>query len=120
MAVTHCTTCGHPMRPSTKTLVQMPGTRRHVGRGLCRRCHDDAGTQDELIDHTPINRTWDDLAEELEVMLQRTTDPNVIASTLSMKPKAIARSAHRHGRTDLARIFWAYDRQQWRTKRRAS
>lgn len=83
---------------------------RWLGRGMCRRCYARMRYRGALIDFERASRPWSELADDLAVLLARTNDPGVIASTLQMTPKAIAQAAHRNGRNDLARPFWALDR----------
>lgn len=56
---THCLRCSIPLRPKSRSEAQMPGTRPHLGRGLCRRCYD--------LDRR--GRNHDSLRDEIDFML---------------------------------------------------
>lgn len=63
-----CETCQHPMRPSTHTIAQHPGTRRHWARGQCQGCYFAARVQRnrEAARDTPAEPGfWDQPLEPL-------------------------------------------------------
>lgn len=62
-------------------------------------------------------RRFEDLAADLDLLLDAGESPERIAERLDLTPEAIGRALHRHGRTEEARPFWAVTQ---RTKRRAA
>ena len=87
-------------------------TERIKARGLCRPCYRGAQYRGELSNFplTPIHDTWADVEEDVDMLLDARTSPHSIAQRLGMTPKAIAERAHRNGRNDIARPFWALAR----------
>jgi predicted amidophosphoribosyltransferase len=76
-------------------------------RGLCSRCYQRARRAGALPDYERATRTWPDLAEDIEILLTRTSDVTLIAARLGTTVAAISRAGYRNGRADLARPFSA-------------
>lgn len=97
------------------TCLRCPATRIKA-RGLCSPCYMRAYHSGDLVDFERTKRPWVELVEDLELLLDGRTSPHQAARALAMNPQAIANAAHRHGRDDLARPFWAYVRREQRAK----